>query len=506
MKINDIYYFHPYYLAPSFFYLCAQLKRFLGMIYFMILVFLLGYISIAMEHTIKINKASIALFIGMLLWVVYIYLAPSIVHSVSADNFTDFLYHNESLKQLPFKEQVRSFVVNHQLLEAIGDISETLLFLIGAMTVVEVIDVHGGFNFITNWIVTRKRRKLLWLVAIITFFLSAVLDNLTTTIVMVMLIRKIVKDTRERWIFCSMIILAANSGGAWSPIGDITTIMLWVKGNITSVSIIKSIFLPSLISLIVPLSIAQYWLKGKLPTSPNENYMEDPNSLNYYLTPLNRFIVFVSGISVLILAPVFKAVTSLPPFVGVLLGVSILWIYTEIMYNHKKNMSETIKVRVARIFQRLDISTLMFFLGILLAVDALAQAGILMSLSGFMTTYLPNIYAQSISIGILSSVFDNVPLLAATMGMYPLVTDTMLATVTNPDYMQNFVVDGTFWHFIAYCVGTGGSILLIGSAAGVILMGLERITFVWYLKRISLLALLGYLCGAGVYMLQLLLF
>ncbi len=476
------------------------------MIYFMIVVFLLGYISIAMEHTIKINKASIALFIGMLLWVVYIYLAPSIVHSVSSENFTDFLYHNDTLKQLPFKEQVRSFVVNHQLLEAIGDISETLLFLIGAMTVVEVIDVHGGFNFITNWIVTRKRRKLLWLVALITFFLSAVLDNLTTTIVMVMLIRKIVNDTRERWIFCSMIVLAANSGGAWSPIGDITTIMLWVKGNITSISIIKSIFLPSLVSLLVPLFIAQYWLKGKLPTSPNENYMEDSNSLNYYLTPLNRFIVFVSGISILILAPVFKAVTGLPPFVGVLLGVSILWIYTEIMYNHKKYMSETIKVRVSRIFQRLDISTLMFFLGILLAVDALANAGILMSLSGFMTTHLPNIYAQSISIGVLSSLFDNVPLLAAAMGMYPLVNESLLATVANPEYMQNFVVDGNFWHFIAYCVGTGGSILLIGSAAGVILMGIERITFVWYLKRISLLALVGYLCGAGIYMLQLLVF
>ncbi|MGV8963950.1 MAG: sodium:proton antiporter NhaD [Candidatus Saccharimonadaceae bacterium] len=475
------------------------------MIYLMIVVFLLGYISIAMEHTIKINKASVALLIGMLLWVIYIYLAPHIVQTVSAESFAEFLYHNDTVKLLPFKEQVRSFVVNQQLLETIGDVSETLLFLTGAMTVVEVIDVHGGFNFITNWIVTRKRRKLLWLVAIITFFLSAVLDNLTTTIVMVMLIRKIVKDTRERWIFCSMIVLAANSGGAWSPIGDITTIMLWVKGNITSLAIIKSIFLPSLVSLIVPLFIIQYSLKGKLPTSPNENYMEDQNSLNYYLTPLNRFIVFVSGISILILAPVFKAVTGLPPFVGVLLGVSILWIYTEIMYNQKKDMNESIKVRVSRIFQRLDISTLMFFLGILLAVDALSKAGVLVTLAEFMTMHLPNIYAQSISIGIMSSIFDNVPLLAGAMGMYPIVSESMLATLANPEYMQNFVVDGTFWHFIAYCVGTGGSILLIGSAAGVILMGLERITFVWYLKRISLLALLGYLCGAGVYILQVML-
>ena len=476
------------------------------MIYLMIVVFLLGYISIAMEHTIKINKASIALLIGMLLWVIYIYLAPSIVQTLSAESFTNFMNHNESLKQLPFTEQVRSFVVNHQLLETIGDISETLLFLTGAMTVVEVIDVHGGFNFITNWIVTRKRRKLLWMVAIITFFLSAVLDNLTTTIVMVMLIRKIVKDTRERWIFCSIIVLAANSGGAWSPIGDVTTIMLWVKGNITSVAIIKNVFLPSLVSLVVPLFIAQYWLSGKLPISPNEDYWEDPNSLNYYLTPLNRFIVFVSGISILILAPVFKAVTDLPPFVGVLLGVSILWIYTEIMYNHKKNMSEDIKVRVAHIFQRLDISTLMFFLGILLAVDALSQAGILVSLSGFMTAQMPNIYAQSISIGIMSSIFDNVPLLAGAMGMYPIANEAMIAASANPVYLQNFVVDGTFWHFIAYCVGTGGSILIIGSAAGVILMGLERISFVWYLKKISLLALVGYLCGAGVYLLQILVF
>lgn len=476
------------------------------MIYLMIVVFLLGYISIAMEHTIKINKASIALLIGMLLWVIYIYLAPSIVQTLSAESFTNFMNHNESLKQLPFTEQVRSFVVNHQLLETIGDISETLLFLTGAMTVVEVIDVHGGFNFITNWIVTRKRRKLLWMVAIITFFLSAVLDNLTTTIVMVMLIRKIVKDTRERWIFCSIIVLAANSGGAWSPIGDVTTIMLWVKGNITSVAIIKNVFLPSLVSLIVPVFIAQFSLKGKLPISPNEDYMEDPNSLNYYLTPLNRFIVFVSGISVLILAPVFKAVTGLPPFVGVLLGVSILWIYTDIMYNQKREMSETIKVRLSRIFQRLDISTLMFFLGILLAVDALSQAGILVSLSGFMTAHMPNIYAQSISIGIMSSIFDNVPLLAGAMGMYPIANEAMIAASANPVYLQNFVVDGTFWHFIAYCVGTGGSILIIGSAAGVILMGLERVTFAWYLKKISLLALVGYLCGAGVYLLQILVF
>ncbi len=476
------------------------------MIYLMIIVFLVGYISIAMEHSIKINKASIALLIGMVLWVVYIYLAPSIVQSVSAESFTDFLSHNGGLTHLNFKEQVSSFVINHQLLETIGDISETLLFLTGAMTVVEIIDVHGGFNFITNWIITRKRRKLLWLVAIITFFLSSVLDNLTTTIVMVMLIRKIVDDRKERWIFCSMVVLAANSGGAWSPIGDVTTIMLWVKGNITSFAIMKNVFLPSLVSLIVPVFITQYWLKGKLPASPNEEFWDDPNSLNYYLTPLNRFIVLVSGISILILAPVFKAVTGLPPFIGVLLGVSILWIYTEIMYNHKKNMSENIKIRVERIFQRLDISTLMFFLGILLAVDALSRAGILVSLAGFMTAHIPNIYAQTISIGVMSSIFDNVPLLAGAMGMYPVVSETMLASATNPEFLQNFVVDGTFWHFIAYCVGTGGSILLIGSAAGVILMGLERITFAWYLKRISLLALIGYLCGAGVYLLQLMIF
>ncbi|MGV8963951.1 MAG: sodium:proton antiporter NhaD [Candidatus Saccharimonadaceae bacterium] len=476
------------------------------MIFFMIVVFIIGYIAIAMEQKIKINKAGIALLIGMLLWVIYIYLAPSIVQTVSLQSFTDFLYHNETIKQLPFKEQVRNFVVNHQLLETTGDIAETLLFLTGAMTVVEVIDVHGGFNFITNWIVTRKRRMLLWMVAIITFFLSAVLDNLTTTIVMVMLIRKIVDETKERWIFCSMIVLAANSGGAWSPIGDVTTIMLWVRGNITSVPLIKSLFLPSLVSLIVPLFIAQFSLKGKLPSSPNETYLEDSTSLNYYLTTMNRFVVFVSGISILILAPVFKSVTGLPPFIGVLLGVSILWIYTEIMYNHKKDMNETIKVRVARIFQRLDISTLMFFLGILLAVDALSKAGVLGTLSGFLTTHLPNIYAQSITIGIMSSVLDNVPLLAGAMGMYPIVTESMLSTAANPEYMQYFLVDGVFWHFIAYCVGTGGSILLIGSAAGVILMGLEHITFGWYLKRISLLALLGYLCGAGVYIVQQMLF
>jgi Na+/H+ antiporter NhaD/arsenite permease-like protein len=472
------------------------------MIYAMILLFIAGYFFIAMEHTIKVNKASIALLIGTLLWVIYVYLAPSTVLSVSPDAFNHYIHSHPELQHYAFGIQVRHFVIDHQILESIGDISEMLFFLLAAMTIVELIDVHGGFTYITEKITTRKKRRLLWLISFITFFMSAVLDNLTTTIVMIMLTRRIISEPRERWLFGSIIVIAANSGGAWSPIGDVTTIMLWVKGNITA-SIIPQLFFPSLISMVAPVFVAQFLLKGNIQEKEIPLTEEKENAdLLFHMQKKDQLGILIFGVSILVLSPVFKGVTHLPPFIGLLLGVSLLWIYTEILYNQKNQLNENLKLRVSKVLGRIDFSTLMFFLGILLAVDALQSAGILQQSSAFMAQHLPNVYAQAYAIGLLSAIVDNVPLVAAAIGMYPVLEPAALSTMADPVFMQNFVEDGVFWHFLAYCAGVGGSILIIGSAAGVVFMGLEKVPFGWYLKRISLIALIGYTFGAGAYILQ----
>jgi Na+/H+ antiporter NhaD/arsenite permease-like protein len=332
--------------------------------------------------------------------------------------------------------------------------------------------------------------------------MSAVLDNLTTTIVMIMLTRRIIREPRERWLFGSIIVIAANSGGAWSPIGDVTTIMLWVKGNITA-SIIPQLFFPSLVSMIAPVFVAQFLLKGNIQEEEISQTEEKENSeLLLHMQKKDRLGILIFGVSILVLSPVFKGVTHLPPFIGLLLGVSLLWIYTEILYNQKNQLNENLKLRVSKVLGRIDFSTLMFFLGILLAVDALQSAGILQQSSAFMAQHLPNVYAQAYAIGLLSAIVDNVPLVAAAIGMYPVLDPAALSTMADPVFMQNFVEDGVFWHFLAYCAGVGGSILIIGSAAGVVFMGLEKVPFGWYLKRISLIALIGYTFGAGAYILQ----
>ena len=471
------------------------------MIYAMILIFVAGYVFIAMEHTIKVNKASVALLIGTLLWIIYVYLAPSTVLNVSPDAFNHYIDSHADLQHHSFAVQVRHFVIDHQILESIGDIAEMLFFLLAAMTIVELIDVHGGFTYITERITTRKKRRLLWLIGFITFFMSAVLDNLTTTIVMIMLTRRIIREPRERWLFGSIIVIAANSGGAWSPIGDVTTIMLWVKGNI-SAAIIPQLFLPSLVSMVVPVFIAQFLLRGSIKEETAQEEERENSEVLRYMEKKDRLGILIFGVSILVLSPVFKAIPHLPPFIGLLLGVSLLWIYTEILYNHKNQLSESLKLRVSKVLGRIDFSTLMFFLGILLAVDALQSAGILQQASTFMAQHLPNVYAQAYTIGLLSAVVDNVPLVAASIGMYPVVDAAAVSSMGNPAFMQNFVEDGIFWHFLAYCAGVGGSILIIGSAAGVVFMGLEKVSFGWYLKRISLIAFTGYTLGAGVYILQ----
>lgn len=466
----------------------------------MILVFLVGYLLIALEHPLKINKAGIALLTGITLWVMYTYAAPGFIPLASAEEFKQFLAINPSLESMSYLEQCRHFVVEHQVLDSVGEIAETLIFLIGAMITVELIDAHGGFMFITNRITTNNKRKLLALIAFITFFMSAILDNLTTSIVMIMLIRKLIGNYKERWIFGSIIIIAANSGGAWSPIGDVTTIMLWVRGNISSAATIPHLFLPSLVSAVIPVALAMRFLHGNV-TPPSAFSQIESNDILDKIKKKDRLAILVIGVFCLIFVPIFKTLTHLPPFMGILLGVGVLWVFTELMYKNNA-IDEDQKLRLSRIVHRVDGATLLFFLGILLAVDALRCSGALGDFSLWLDQTVGNVYAVNIIIGTLSAVVDNVPLVAGAIGMYPVANEAMVAAAADPAYMANFMQDGIFWQFLAYCAGVGGSMLIIGSAAGVVVMGLERINFVWYLKNISLLALVGYLAGAVVYILQ----
>lgn len=470
----------------------------------MIAIFLVGYLLIALEHPLKINKAGTALLIGTSLWVMYTFAAPTFIPEASADAFRLFLESNPSIASLPFVEQCTQFVVQHQVLESIGEIAETLIFLIGAMITVELIDTHGGFMFITNRIKTNQKKKLLLLVATLTFFMSAVLDNLTTSIVMIMLIRKLIGNYKERWVFGSVIIIAANSGGAWSPIGDVTTIMLWVKGNISTGATIPHLLLPSIVSALVPVLIIMRKLHGKV-TPPDNFSQEDNQELLKMLKKKEKLSILIIGVLCLLGVPVFKTLTHLPPFVGILMGVGVLWLYTDAMYK-RNEIPEDLKLRLSKVVNRIDGATLLFFLGILLAVDALRCSGALTDFSVWLDNTIGNVYAVNLIIGTLSAVIDNVPLVAGAIGMYPVATEAMVAAAADPVYMTHFVQDGVFWQFLAYCAGVGGSMLIIGSAAGVVVMGLERINFLWYLRNFSVLALAGYLSGATVYILQCVLF
>ena len=467
----------------------------------MILIFLIGYLLIALEHPIKVNKAGIALMTGTVLWVIYTYGAPHFIPKASGEDFDLYVNAIPGLKDLPFIQQCLHFVVDQQVVHSIGEIAETLIFLIGAMVTVELIDTHGGFQFITNRIKTTHKRRLLFTIAAITFFMSAVLDNLTTSIVMCMLIQKIIGDPKDRWLFGSIIIIAANSGGAWSPIGDVTTIMLWVKGNISTAATIPHLFLPSLVSAVIPTVIVSRFLHGKV--TPPEKADDDPEDslLIDSLKRSEKLAILILGILCLLFVPVFKTVTHLPPFLGILMGVGFLWIFTEIMYR-RTPMKEDVKLRLAKVINRIDGATLMFFLGILLAVDALRYSGVLGDFSVWLDKSIGDVYAVNLIIGAFSAIVDNVPLVAGSMGMYPIATEAMVATAADPAYMANFVQDGIFWQFLAYCAGVGGSMLIIGSASGGVVMGLEKINFIWYMKRITWVALLGYLGGAAVYILQ----
>lgn len=457
-----------------------------------VILFIVGYACIALENGLKVNKTAIALLMSVVCWVLYMLNCDTYVNMFHAEEFAKFCA--ESLGGTS-EELARMFAGGDLLLSHLGDACEIIIFLMGAMTIVEVVDSNGGFNFVRERLGTRNKRALLWRIVLMTFFLSAILDNLTTSIVMIMVLRKLVSDHKERMIFAAMVILAANSGGAFSPIGDVTTIMLWIKGNITTLGVIKEVFLPSIASVVVPAFLLQYRLKGELqPTSASTSSVS-----TYSFSAGERQWVFWVGVGGLVLVPVFRTLTGLPPFMGILLVLSLLWLITEMFYARKsKKADSSMQQRVSDLLHKIDMTTILFFLGILMTVGVLSEIGVLSEFGAWLDNASNhNAYLVTGIIGIVSSIVDNVPLVASCMGMY----DVYPATVTDPALL-NFVQDGTFWQLLAYCAGVGGSILIIGSAAGVVVMGLEKISFGWYLRHISWVALVGYLAGIIIYWLE----
>ena len=435
-----------------------------------VIVFVIGYLFIALESLTKINKAAVALLMFVACWTIFM-IDPGSYLSAAIG---------------PHAGNVVSEVIEKHL----GSTSTTLFFLMGAMTIVEVIDQNGGFNFVRDTLKTKSKKTLLWRIMFMTFVLSAILDNLTTSIVMVMILRKLVESKKDRLIYASLVVIAANSGGAFSPIGDVTTIMLWNKGLITAAGVIKEIFIPSLVSAIIPAYILSLSLKGELvAVTPNSGTLAEANEL----TKAQRKAVFFIGVGGLIFVPIFKSITHLPPFVGILLVLGLLWTVTELFYAHLHGREEKsgMQKRVTNILSRIDMSTILFFLGILMAVACLETIGVLETLGeGLNVTFNGNHYLVTGIIGVLSSIVDNVPLVAGCMGMYPVAE------------VGDMAVDGIFWQLLAYCAGVGGSMLIIGSAAGVVVMGLEKITFGWYMKKITWIAFVGYLAGIIVYWLE----
>ncbi len=432
-------------------------------------VFVVGYFLIAIESLTKINKAAIALLMFVGCWTIFMvdpgqYLANAVGDSVP-------------------------LVVSELIEKHLGSTATTLFFLMGAMTIVELVDQNGGFNFVRDMMRTKSKRGLLWRIACMTFLLSAILDNLTTSIVMIMILRKLVSDHKDRIIYASLVIIAANSGGAFSPIGDVTTIMLWNKGLISAAGVIKEMLIPSIVSMVIPAFILQYSLKGELKVAQPATGAAAASEL----TARQRKVIFFLGVGGLIFVPIFKSITHLPPFVGILLVLGVLWTVSELFYRNLSGQEEkgAMQKRVTNMLSRIDMGTILFFLGILMAVACLETVGVLTQLGqGLNVAFSGNHFMVTGIIGVLSSIVDNVPLVAGCMGMYPVAAT------------GDFALDGIFWQLLAYCAGVGGSMLIIGSAAGVVVMGLEKITFGWYMKHISWIAFVGYLAGIAVYYVQ----
>ena len=487
-----------------------------------LVVFVLGYIGIALEHPLKVDKSAFSLLTGTICWAIFVLGGHGHIPHHSQHEYTAITTPSEEIAQegavvIEGAEGTESIAKEElvdalkepsgwrkgveykehkffefRLLHHLQEIASILFFLLGAMTIVELVDAHEGFSVITDRIKTTNQVKLMWIITILTFFFSAALDNLTTSIVMISLLRKLIADKQTRWLFAGMVIVAANAGGAWSPIGDVTTTMLWIGGQLTTGIIISHLIIPSLVCLLVPLAILSFRLKGNVARPVKAEGAE------HYINPTTageRNMVFIVGVLGLLFVPVFKTVTHLPPFMGMMLSLGAIWLLTEVLHRNK-NIEDKHHLSVISVLQKIDTSSVLFFLGILLAVAALQEVGHLLVMADWLRTSLENVFAIDLAIGLLSAIVDNVPLVAASMGMYDVVPAATDA------WSGNFVQDGTFWQFLAYCAGTGGSALIIGSAAGVAVMGLEKIDFIWYLKKISLLAIIGYLAGAGVYYLM----
>lgn len=446
-----------------------------------IVVFIIGYICIALEHPLKVNKTATAILTGVICWTLFVLAAPSesLLRSDAFHHFTEMLKLEKGIEKfntIKIQEIYTEFVT-FELSEHLSSISQILFFLMGAMTIVELVDAHHGFRFITDRIKTKNPKTLLWVICWVTFFLSAVLDNLTTSIVMISLIRKLIPDKEMRMLFAGMIVIAANAGGAWTPIGDVTTTMLWIGGQISTVNIMKMLFMPSVFCMLVPLIFLGFTLKGTMGEAQDQHPKSNGEMIG------GGKLMLILGVGALVSVPVFKTYTHLPPYVGMLLGLGILWIVSELIHPElddavKKNYT------AAGALARIDVPSVLFFLGILMAVGALESMQILHHFAAMLDETFGDQRIIVTLIGLLSAVVDNVPLVAASMGMYSL---------------DVYPMDHLIWEYLAYCAGTGGSILIIGSAAGVAVMGMEKIDFIWYIKKISLLALMGYAGGAIVY-------
>ena len=463
----------------------------------LIIIFIIGYLAIALEHPIKIDKAASALVMGGIIWgALALGIDDLVTKEFLSEFYEKFKTKFNSLKEIgvyssdEYAKPIK--FLKYELSHHLVDIGEILFFLLAAMTIVELVDSHQGFSIITDKITTKRKVPLMWILCVISFFFSAVLDNLTTSIVMAALISKMIKDKKDLWMFAGMIIISANAGGAWSPMGDVTTIMLWVGGQVTAWNIIYSIFIPSLVCMIIPLLYISFKLKGSIESPDLKNLNSEISSVNTY----ERNLIFYMGVLGLLFVPIFKITTGLPPYVGMLLSLGVLWVTTEILHRDK-NYEQRRHLSVIGVLKKVDTPTIFFFLGILLAVAGLQSAGQL----DIVAKYLENtfsgenkIYIINVLIGLMSALVDNVPLVAGAMGMYEIgpIQDGILA------YPQ----DHKFWQFLAYCAGTGGSVLIIGSAAGVAVMGILKIDFMWYLKRISFLALIGYVAGAITYIIM----
>lgn len=443
----------------------------------MITVFVIGYLFIVFEHQVKIDKAASALITGVLCWAVYILYAQDIL---TLDSLPQEYLSSIKEKALAGADLFNHYVGHHELLHFLGEISSILFFLLGAMTIVELVDSYEGFSIITDKITTVDKRKLLWIVSVLTFFFSAVLDNLTTSIVMISLLRKLIDGKENRMFFAGMVIISANAGGAWSPIGDVTTTMLWIGGQISVGNVIIKLIVPSLVCMLVPLLYLSFTMKGNIKRPEI-----DPNltKQEHSIPQAHKNIIFVAGVLGLLFVPIFKVITHLPPYMGMMLSLGIIWVISEVL-NSKSDQKTKSSTNVVNVLKKIDTPSILFFLGILTAITALQSTGFLRDLAGTIDNAIGNQNLIVIIIGLLSAIVDNVPLVAASMGMYKMP------------------MDDPFWEFLAYCAGTGGSCLIIGSAAGVAVMGMENINFIWYLKRIALLALVGYLAGAVCYILM----